>query len=94
LAGEIEELLKALDVLIQDAWPGMQQRYGVAGKAILLIAACDNPERMRSEASFVAIFGASLLPASQPGIPGVIDSTADAIGRQMRLCTACRGSFA
>jgi transposase len=63
---ELDELLKDLDQLTQAACPAMRQTYGIGvdGAAILLTAAGDNPERMRSEASFAALCGASPLPAS------------------------------
>jgi len=66
LDAELDELLKDLDVLTQEACPGMRQTYGIGvdGAAILLTAAGDNPERLRSEASFAALCGASPLPAS------------------------------
>jgi transposase len=63
---ELDELLKDLDQLTQAVCPAMRQTYGIGvdGAAILLTAAGDNPERMRSEASFAALCGASPLPAS------------------------------
>jgi transposase len=63
---ELAELLADLDALTQAACPGLRQTYGIGvdGAAILLTAAGDNPERLRSEAAFAALCGASPLPAS------------------------------
>jgi transposase len=63
---ELAELLSDLDALTQAACPGLRQSYGIGvdGASILLTAAGDNPERLRSEASFAALCGASPLPAS------------------------------
>jgi transposase len=66
LDSELDELLRDLDALTQAACPGLRQTYGIGvdGAAILLTAAGDNPERLRSEGSFAALCGASPLPAS------------------------------
>jgi hypothetical protein len=63
-------LLCYLDALTQAACPGLRQSYeiGVHNPIILLRAAGDNPERLRSETSFAALFGASPLPASSGNI--------------------------
>ena len=55
-----------LDALTQAACPGLRQSYGIGvdGAAVLLTAVGDNPERIRSEAAFAAICGASPLEAS------------------------------
>ena len=59
-------LMSDLDALTQAACPGLRQSYGIGvdGAAVLLAAAGDNPERIRSEAAFAAIRGASPLEAS------------------------------
>jgi transposase len=66
LEQEILELLADLDSLTQAVCPGLRQTYGVGvdGAAILLTAAGDNPQRIRSEAAFAALCGVSPLPAS------------------------------
>jgi len=66
LEQEILELLDDLDSLTQAVCPGLRQTYGVGidGAAILLTAAGDNPQRIRSEAAFAALCGVSPLPAS------------------------------
>ena len=66
----------------------MRQSYGIGvdGAAILLTAAGDNPERMRSEASFAALCGASPLPAGS-GIRVAIGSAVEATAKPMRPCT-------
>ncbi|MEB3260042.1 MAG: hypothetical protein VKP63_05370, partial [Cyanobacteriota bacterium] len=53
LEQEILELLADLDSLTQAVSPGLRQTYGVGidGAAILLTAAGDNPQRIRSEAA-------------------------------------------
>ena len=63
---ELEALMSDLDALTQEACPGLRQSYGIGvdGAAVLLAAAGDNPERIRSEAAFAAICGASPLQAS------------------------------
>lgn len=63
---ELSELLSDLDGLTQATCPGLRQSYGIGvdGASILLTAAGDNPERLRSEASFAALCGVSPLPAS------------------------------
>ncbi len=63
---ELAELLSDLDAVTRAACPGLRQSYGIGvdGASILLTAAGDNPERLRSEASFAAPCGASPLPAS------------------------------
>ena len=66
LDAELKELMADLDGLTQAACPGLRQSYGIGidGAAVLLTAVGDNPERIRSEAAFAAICGASPLQAS------------------------------
>ena len=66
LEKEIAELLEDLDQLTQQACPGLRKTYGIAvdGAATLLVAAGDNPARLRSDAAFAALCGVSPLPAS------------------------------
>jgi transposase len=66
LTAEIEELSTELDQLTKTVAPELRDAYGVGLEcaAVLLVAAGDNPERIRSEASFAALCGASPLPAS------------------------------
>ena len=80
---ELDELLKDLDQPTQAVCPAMRQTYGIGvdGAVILLTAGGDNPERMRSEASFAA------LCQPVPGILVAIGSTVEATARPMRLCT-------
>lgn len=63
LNAELKELMADLDGLTQAACPGLRQSYGIGidGAAVLLTAAGDNPERIRSEAAFAAICGANPL---------------------------------
>ena len=45
------------DQLTQQASPGLRKTYGIAvdGAATLLVAAGDNPARLRSDAAFAAV---------------------------------------
>lgn len=66
LGAEIAELIADLDAFTQAACPGLRRAYGIGvdGAAVLLVAAGDNPERIRSEAAFAAVCGVSPLQAS------------------------------
>ena len=66
LTAEIDELDAELLALCEKANPALLGACGVGAEtaAALLTAAGDNPERMRSEASFAALCGASLIEAS------------------------------
>ena len=66
LSSEMAELEAALDDLTARANPGLRGVKGVGPDVagILLIAAGDNPERLRSEAAFAALCGVSPVEAS------------------------------
>ncbi|MFE3124164.1 IS110 family transposase [Streptomyces hydrogenans] len=66
LTAEHEELTKALDSEVTTHNPGLRAAYGVGPDtaAQLLVTAGGNPDRMRTEASFAALCGASPVPAS------------------------------
>ena len=66
LTAEIDELDAELLALCEQANPALLGACGVGAEtaAALLTAAGDNPERMRSEASFAALCGASPIEAS------------------------------
>ena len=66
LTQEIVEFDDELRVLVDHAAPAMiaTKGYGVITTATLLVTAGSNPERLRSEASFAALCGASPIPAS------------------------------
>lgn len=66
LSKEIKELTSRLDLLVKVTAPTLCSLKGVGPDvaAKLLIAAGDNPERMRNEAAFAALCGASPLDAS------------------------------
>lgn len=66
LTAEIDELEEDLRALVQQAAPAMiaTKGYGVITTATLLVTAGANPDRLRSEASFAALCGASPIPAS------------------------------
>ena len=55
-----------LDRLTAQAAPGLRQLFGVGVEiaGALLVAAGDNPQRLRSEAAFSMLCGASPIPAS------------------------------
>jgi transposase len=66
LTAEIEETGKALAALIDAAAPTLLELPGVGVEVAgqLLVTAGDNPQRLRSEASFAHLCGAAPLPAS------------------------------
>ncbi len=66
LSEEMEELKLTLDDLTARANPALRAVKGVGPDvaAILLVAAGDNPERLRNEAAFAAMCGASPVLAS------------------------------
>ena len=66
LTAEIDEIDTELHTLTIQAAPTMlaTKGYGVITTATLLISAGDNPDRLRTEASFAALCGAASIPAS------------------------------
>ena len=66
LSEEISELDEQLDPLVAEAAPGLVALEGVGTDtaASLLIAAGDNPERLKSEAAFAHLCGVAPIPAS------------------------------
>jgi transposase len=66
LSEEISELDEQLDRLVTEAAPELVAVKGVGTDtaASLLIAAGDNPERLRDEAAFAHLCGAAPIPAS------------------------------
>ncbi len=66
LAGEIAELDRVIAPLVRELAPGLLKLEGVgtANAGELLVAAGENPERLRSEASFAMLCGACPVPAS------------------------------
>lgn len=66
LKTEIDELERELTKLVRDIAPALLQRPGIAtiSAAQLLVTAGANPERLRSEAAFAALCGASPVEAS------------------------------
>jgi transposase len=66
LSKEMTELATVLDELTAKANPALRAAKGVGADvaAILLIAAGDNPERLRNEAAFAAMCGVSPVQAS------------------------------
>lgn len=66
LSAEIADIDMDLRILVADAAPALlaSKGYGVITSATLMVTAGDNPDRLRSEASFAALCGASPIPAS------------------------------
>ena len=66
LSGEIAELDAHIEALVEEAAPELVALEGVGPDtaAALLIAASDNPERLKSEASFAHLCGTAPVPAS------------------------------
>lgn len=66
LDAEIKDALGQMTGLIEQAVPALLQLQGIGpdSAAALLIAAGDNPDRLRGEASFAALCGASPVEAS------------------------------
>jgi transposase len=66
LSAEIDSLTSELERLVATAAPGLLARFGVGhdSAGALLVAAGDNPGRLRSEAAFSMLCGTSPIPAS------------------------------
>jgi len=66
LETEIADLTRQLDALTAAAAPELHARYGLGTDTVgaLLVAAGDNPQRLRHEKSFAALCGASPVQAS------------------------------
>ena len=66
LDGEIKEHDRLLDTLTAQVAPALREAFGICidVAAEMLILAGDNPERIRSEAAFAKLCGASPIPAS------------------------------
>lgn len=66
LEAEISDLSRQLDALTAAAAPALHARFGLGTDTIgaLLVAAGDNPERLRNEQSFAALCGTSPVQAS------------------------------
>jgi len=63
---ELMVLGRQLDRITQVVAPGLRASQGIGPEtaAVLLIAAVDNPQRLRTEAAFAALCGPSPIPAS------------------------------
>ena len=88
LSAEIAALTTELDRLTAKAAPQLVALFGVGQDAAgaLLVAAGDNPGRLRADAAFSMLCGAS--PSRRPPArPPVTASTAAATGRPTRRCT-------
>jgi transposase len=66
LDGQIERLDQLIVPLVTAQAPGLLARYGIGAHtaALLLIAAGDHPERLRSEAAWAHLCGVTPIPAS------------------------------
>ena len=71
LSAEIDELEHMLAPLVAETNPALAAAKGIGlvTGAQLLVTAGDNPERLRSEAAFAALCGASPIPASSGKTP-------------------------
>ncbi len=65
LHDEVADLDRMIDAIVTDLAPELLERpcVGMNSAAQLLLAAGDNPERLKSGASFAALCGASPVPA-------------------------------
>ena len=63
---EIADLDDMIEAIVKDLAPELleQTAIGLNSAAQLLLTAGDNPERLKSEASFAALCGVSPVPAS------------------------------
>jgi transposase len=88
LSEEIAELDVQLDRLVADAAPELLAlpAVGTDHAATLLIVAGDNPKRLRSEASFASLCGASPVEASSTKVSDIA-STEAATGTPTVPCT-------
>ena len=91
LSDEIRELDTVLDELTATAAPGLLARTGVGTEVAgqLLVIAGDNPERLRSEASFAHLAGVAPIRHHRDA-PTATGSTAAAIGARTRHSTPSR----
>ena len=66
LDAEVKELQRSLTQLTRQAAPELLARFGVGVQVAsqLLVTAGDNPDRLRSEASFAHLAGVAPIPAS------------------------------
>jgi transposase len=88
LHDEIADLDAMSGAIVDEFAPNVVARnsIGQTGAAQLLLTAGDNPERLRSEASFAALCGVSPVPASS-GKPSGIVSIPAAIAPPIAHCT-------
>ena len=85
LDAEIKDLDMALTELTATAAPGLLARFGVGAEVAgqLLVTAGDNPDRLRSEASFAHLAGVAPIPASS-GAPRATAQSRRGPGREQR----------
>ena len=83
LEKEIAALDEQIAVLVAAAAPELLSLYGVGPDcaAALLIAAGDNPERLRSEAALARLCGVAPIPADSGKVTGTIACTQEATAR-------------
>ena len=89
LSEEIAELEAHLDRLVAEAAPGLVSLPGIGtdSAATLLIVAGDNPQRLRSEASFASLCGVSPIEASSGKVVRHRLKAAVATGKPTARCT-------
>ena len=88
LSREIAELEAHLDRLVAQAAPELLSLPGIGtdSAATLLIVAGDNPQRLRSEASFASLCGVAPIEPPPARSCGTV-STEEATGRPTERCT-------
>jgi transposase len=88
--GQIERLDDLIVPLVAARAPGLLALYGVGPEtaALLLVAAGDHPERLRSEAAWAHLCAVAPIPASS----GKRTRTGPAAAGTGRLTTPCGGS--
>ncbi|MFE3185730.1 transposase [Streptomyces violascens] len=90
LAAQAREVEQRLAELIERHYPQLLAMAGVGphSAAVLLITMGENPERLRSEASFAAPCAGQVLLSIPREADAIVGSTAVATGRPTPLCTA------
>ena len=83
---EIADLDDMIEAIVKDLAPELleQTAIGLNSAAQLLLTAGDNPERLKSEASFAALCGVSPVPASSRAFPVFVETRVSPVSRERR----------
>jgi len=83
---EIADLDDMIEAIVKDLAPELleQTAIGLNSAAQLLLTAGDNPERLKSEASFAALCGMSPAPASSGAFPVFVETRVSPVSRERR----------